>query len=151
MTMIEEMRKRQGISDKPRSEKSFEHKQKQFELDYNRDLENPRILVDQETGDMSAEFSTCTGSEVTVSIACSGLKGGDAGHGGYVTLSIEEFNCFNVDLEGIDYDHHRREKYHSEVPEKGGFRMTVQGDWEMLSLRDALLFAAKALNQMIEK
>jgi hypothetical protein len=68
-------------------------------------------------------------------------KGGDAGHGGMTTVTLTDLggSCIDIDVDGDLYD----------SPEM--LTITVHGDAEMVTLADALEFAAKSLKEQAKK
>lgn len=82
------------------------------------------ITVNEET------FSSC--NIMTVRLEENGFQGGDAGHGGFVKISITDDSCTNMYVNGVESHY---------------FELEVRGDSERETLTMALEFALKALKE----
>jgi hypothetical protein len=72
------------------------------------------------------------GNEMWLTIATTGLKGGDSGHGGWSSVKLS-FDCLNIDVAknpGQDLT---------------GFVVTAKGDWETQLLAASLMMAGSQL------
>jgi len=87
----------------------------------------------------SANFASACLFGVTVET--NGYHGGDAGHGGFASVTFKDLSCtsWNVQVDG------------KQALQPTEATITVEGDCEMANLRDALLFAAAALNDLLNR
>ena len=82
------------------------------------------------------------GSEPTVEFVSTGIKGGDAGHGGYATLKI------TLSSSDSDLRVHNKDTGLDETSHLGSgdtISLTVYGDWELGGLEDAIIAIGEAL------
>ena len=71
------------------------------------------------------------GNEMWLTIATTGLKGGDSGHGGWSSVKLS-FDCLNIDVARNSED-------------QTGFVVTAKGDWETQLLAASLMMAGSQL------